>query len=80
MKLIADQTYMLSVEPLDTTPAQAPEPVTSFVPKRSMATSAAKTIVPPKVDRASNPGSMKLGHKTKFDGQYIEIFLARDVK
>ncbi|KAI8581580.1 hypothetical protein K450DRAFT_232013 [Umbelopsis ramanniana AG] len=54
-------------EPLDTTPAQAPEPVTSFVPKRSMATSAAKTIVPPKVDRAFNPGTMKLGHKTKFD-------------
>ncbi|KAI9288198.1 hypothetical protein BC943DRAFT_186115 [Umbelopsis sp. AD052] len=54
-------------EPLDTTPAQAPEPVTSFVPKRSMATSAAKTMVPPKADRAFNPGTMKLGHKTKFD-------------
>jgi hypothetical protein len=45
-----------------------------------MATSAAKTIVPPKVDRAFNPGTMKLGHKTKFDGQYIEMFLARGVK
>ncbi|CAO3669348.1 unnamed protein product [Umbelopsis ramanniana] len=54
-------------EPLDTTPAQAPEPVTSFVPKRSLGTSASKQIVPPKVDRASQPGSMKLGHKTKFD-------------
>ncbi|CAO3664461.1 unnamed protein product [Umbelopsis vinacea] len=58
-------------EPLDSTPAQAPQPITNFLPaKHTPATTFTPTNKPkvsPLSNKSTNTGSMKLGHKSKFE-------------
>ncbi|CAM0141462.1 Nuclear aminoacylation-dependent tRNA export pathway component [Umbelopsis sp. WA50703] len=68
-------------EPLDTTQALEPEPITSFVPTRNtkpVITSTSRPKPSPVIKKTSNAGSMKLGHKPKFEASVDDWGLDED--